>query len=100
MIKELIVELQELQEYKRRYESAKEDKQEMSDLLYEYMMKEYEATPYKERCNKHIKEICNDCWGRDDCQFKHILPEDIGMPIKSDRAWIPATKICGDFEWD
>ena len=100
MITELIKELNELEEYKHEYEYAQKDKQTMSDLLYDYMIKEYEATSYGERCDKYIKNICKDCIGRDGCQLQHTLPEDIGIPIKSDKAWIPATKSCGEFEWD
>ena len=44
MVEELIKQLQELQEYKYKYECALKDKQTMSELLYDYMMQEYEVT--------------------------------------------------------
>lgn len=101
MLEKLIEELSELSEYKRRYESAQKDKQTMSDLLYDYMLKEYEATPYKERCKKFSEQSCKHCRNEDYClmYFNNEFPKDILMPIKSDKAWIPATKSCGEFEW-
>lgn len=48
MVEELIKELNELQEYKKKYECVQKEKQKMSDLLYEYMMREYENMEKKE----------------------------------------------------
>ena len=58
MLDDLIKEIQELQEYKRKYECALKDKQTMSDKLYEYMMDEYNNTSYEERSNYHIEHWC------------------------------------------
>lgn len=101
MLEKLIEELAELSEYKRRYESAQKDKQTMSDMLYEYMLKEYEATPYKERCKKFYENSCRHCRKEEYClmSFKNEFPQDILVPIKSDKAWIPKRKTCGEFEW-
>ena len=100
MLEKIIEELTELIEYKRRYESAQKDKQTMSDMLYDYMLKEYEATPYEERCKKFHDYSCKHCKNQDYCLmlFKNEYPEDIRMPVKSDRAWIPPRKGCGKFE--
>lgn len=49
MIDELILEINELKEYKKKYEFALKDKQKMSDLLYELMSEKYDNLPYEER---------------------------------------------------
>jgi hypothetical protein len=69
----------------------------MSDLLFELMTEKYERTSYEDRkeCYKH--DMCRCCRGEDCCGIE--IPQDIGKPIKSDAAWIPATKSCGHFEW-
>lgn len=97
MIDELLNEITELKEYKRKYEFALEGKKIMSDELYELMMAEYERTPYERRAEEYKKNVCNDCRFRWSCRI--MLPQDIGMPIKSNSAWIPGTKSCGSFEW-
>ena len=101
MLEKIIEELSELVEYKRRYESAQKDKQTMSDMLYDYMLKEYEETPYEERCKMFFKHMCKGCRNQDYClmYFNNELPKDILMPIKSNKAWVPSTKSCGQFEW-
>ena len=48
MIEQLIKDLEEILQYKDKYEHAMKDKQTMSNLLYEYMMKEYENTTKEE----------------------------------------------------
>jgi hypothetical protein len=100
MLEKIIEELTELIAYKRRYESAQKDKQTMSDMLYDYMLKEYEATPYEERCKKFHDYSCIHCKNQDYCLMllKNEYPEDILMPVKSDSAWIPPRKGCGKFE--
>lgn len=98
MIEELIKELSELQEYKKKYKSAQKDKQNMSDLLFEYMMKEYENTSYEDRCTQQIDRQCSACRSNDYCSMNGF-PEDIGIPIKSDKAWIPSVKSCENFRW-
>lgn len=97
MLEQLIQELEELKEYKHKYECAMKDKQTMSDLLYEYMMKEYENTTKEERVAKFKQDSCRCCRGRDFCSIE--MPDDIEKPIVSNMAWIPATKSCGYFEW-
>ena len=97
MLEQLIKELEELKEYKHKYECAIKDKQRMSDLLYEYMMKEYENTTKEERVLKFKQDTCRCCRYRDYCSIE--LPDDIQKPIASNKAWIPATKSCGEFDW-
>lgn len=99
MLEELIKEMNELVDYKKKYEHAMADKQKMSDMLYEYMMKEYERTPYEERCKTYIEKHCSMCRLRGYCDRKHNLSKDIMMPVPSDKAWIPAQKGCSMFEW-
>jgi len=98
MIDELLKEINELRDYKKKYENCLIDKQTMSDELYELMMAEYERTPYEQRVEEYKKNVCNDCRFQRSCLI--VLPQDIGMPIKSNSAWIPATKSCDNFEWD
>lgn len=97
MLEQLIKELEESKKYKSKYECVIKDKQRMSDLLYEYMMKEYENTTKEERVLKFKQDICRCCRYRDYCSIE--LPDDIQKPIASDKAWIPVTKSCGEFEW-
>ena len=92
MIDEFIEELKELQSYKKRYEYAVKDKQVMSDMLFKYMLKEYDNTSYEQRCKLHEEDICKNCVRNDCCE--HDLPQDILKLIPSDKAWIPAKKIC------
>ena len=99
MIEEFIKELQELLEYKKKYESAQKDKQKMSDLLFEYMMREYENTSYEDRCQEQRTNQCSACMFRHyDCPQDNF-PDDIRLPIRSDRAWIPGIKSCEKFKW-
>lgn len=75
------------------------DKQTMSDLLYEYRLKEYESKTYEERCKDHLDCTCSACRYRDGCELKNNFPEDIRKPVPSDKAWIPGYKTCDDFRW-
>ena len=96
LVEELIEALNELTEYKKKYEYAIADKQVMSEKLYEYMLKEWENTGREDRVLK-FKENCRGCRHQDYCTIS--LPEDIGKPIPSDEAWIPSRVGCGKFEW-
>lgn len=97
MLDELLKDINELKEYKKKYECTLKDKQKMSDLLYDYMMKEYKNMGREERILLHKTNCCSCCRYRDYCNVE--LPEDIWKPIPSDKAWIPARKNCGKFEW-
>lgn len=97
MLDELIKELQELKDYKKRYESVLKDKEKMSDLLFELMTEKYNNTPYEDRKNHFINTTCK-CCRRYFCNLE--IPEDIELPIRSNIGWIPATKGCINFEWD
>lgn len=97
MLEQLIKELEELKEYKNKYECAIKDKQKMSEKLYEYMLKEYENTTKEKRVSVFKEKTCKSCRYRDCCNLE--LPDDIMKPIPSDKAWIPAIKTCGEFEW-
>ena len=102
MLEDLVKEIQELQEYKEKYECALKDKQRMSDKLYEYMMDEYSRTPYEERSDYHVEHWCRDCRCRpcDEYKCSMELPEDIMIPIPSNNAYFPPKKLCEEFEWD
>ena len=108
MLEEFVKEIQELKEYKKKFEYAEQAKQTMSDRLYDLMMFKYERTSLDQRKRDYVADVC-DC-----CRYRGIqgdesendpacgvdLPENIGMPSPSDKAWIPGTKTCGHFEWD
>jgi hypothetical protein len=97
MLDELLKEITELKEYKHKYECSYQNNQTMSDLLYEFMMEKYNNTSLEERILNYKNKTCNMCRYWDDCGLN--LPENIGEPIKSDKAWIPAIKGCGKFQW-
>ena len=81
MLEQLIKELEELKEYKKQYEYAIKGKQTMSEMLYEYMMIEYQNTTYVERVSKFKQDTCKCCRFRDCCNIE--LPDDIMKPIPS-----------------
>ena len=97
MIDELIKELNELYKYKERYEYAMKDKKILSDMLLEYMNKEYSNQTYEKRCELYEKEICKCCRYNNCCDL--LLPQDILKPIPSDKGWVPSKISCGKFEW-
>lgn len=97
MLGELINEIQELQEYKKKYEYVQKDKEVMSEKLYEYMMREYGNMSREERVLSYRTNSCSCCRYRDYCEIS--LPENIWEPIKSDRGWIPGRVTCGKFDW-
>lgn len=108
MLDELIKEINELKKYKRNCECHEKDKKRMSDLLYEYMVKEFKKKDYETRVKEHIQEQCKDCmwfYGENrECKWlkgtpNERLPENILEPVKSDKAYIPGRKICEDFRW-
>lgn len=96
MLEELLKEINELKQYKERYEFAIKDKKEMSQLLYEYMMKDYKNTTKEERVAQYKKECCSCC--RYDC-YDCDFPDDIMKPVPSEDAWIPSRVSCGKFRW-
>lgn len=97
MLDELLKEINELKEYKNKYEYALKDKQRMSDLLYDYMMREWESMSREDRVVAYQKNNCSSCRHYGYCNIG--LPEDILKPIPSDKAWIPYIKNCGSFQW-
>lgn len=67
----------------------------MSNLLYEYMTKEYNSMSKQERISKYKEECCNHCRNRD--YYILDLSEDVYKPIQSDKAWISDRVTCGKF---
>lgn len=96
MIDELIKEIQELEEYKEKYFTLIREKQIMSDRLYELMWDKYKSMTLEDRIKEYKDGWCSCC--RHDC-YDCDYPEDILMPIKSDKACIPDEKTCGNFRW-
>lgn len=97
MLEELLREIGELQRYKTKYEYAVADKQTMSNLLYEYQLKEWENMSREERIAEYEHITCKLCRHSDYCSIE--LPEDIRKPIPSDTGYIPLRVDCGEFEW-
>jgi len=97
MLDKLLIEINELKEYKKKHEYIVKDKEAMSERLFELMMEKYNNTSYEERCKFQKEDGCR-C-----CRFNFCGKEfdkDIGIPCKSEKAWIPGRKGCGEFEWD
>lgn len=99
IIENLIEELKSLEEVKKKYEYVEEAKKVMSDMLLDYMKKEYDKSTYSERCAKYNHEICKDCFHRHGCVIKNDLPKNILEPIPSNNNYIPARRTCGNFKW-
>ena len=97
MLQELVDEINKLLEYKQKYEHAERDKKSMSNLLFEFMLKEYDSKTYEERCSEYKKIVCRTCRYREDCEFE--LPKNIWEPIQSDKNWIPGKQTCEHFKW-
>lgn len=96
MIDELITEINELKEYKEKYEYALADKQRMSNLLDELMSEKYDNLSYDERLKWHEKEICSHCRY---CGCGRKLADDIGCFLPSEKAYIPSRICCKNFDW-
>lgn len=94
MLDELLKEIAELREYKNKYESAMKEKQAMSNMIYGYMMTEYEGLSKEDRILKYKKEFCANCRYGKYCGYK--FPDDICKPIPSNNAWIPEIVVCDD----
>lgn len=100
ILEQVLNEINELKEFKKLYESQKKDKQRMSDELYKLMMYKYNAEPFIDRKSCYKEDTCRCCRFEDWCDKDVTIPKDIGMPIESEKAWIPSTKGCSKFEWD
>lgn len=96
IISSFIKEIEDLNNFKKLYESQKKDKERMSEEIYDLMMYKFDTLTYEDRVSEYKKEFCRCCrynW----CNMD--IPSDILKPIKSDKGWIPARKFCGAFEW-
>ena len=100
ILEQVLNEITELKEFKKLYGSQKKDKQKMSDELYKLMMYKYNAEPLIDRKSDYEINTCSCCRFEDWCNKDNTIPKDIGLPIKSENAWIPSTKGCGKFKWD
>lgn len=98
MLEEFIKDINELMEYKKKYEYAIKDKQCMSDTLYDLYLEKYNNQTFEERKQNYINDYCRSCRYNFDCN-KNIIPKDITMPTKSDKGWFPPKTSCGNFEW-
>jgi len=90
--------MKELKTIKTKYECLQKDKQRMSELLYEYMIKEFNSKSYEDRVEEYKKTVCINCRYRG-CSYAKELPIDILKPIESDINFIPSTTTCGKYEW-
>lgn len=96
MLEQLLKEIEELKQYKERYELANRDKERMSEMLYDYMVKEYESMTKEERAEKFKRENCAHCRYRGwDCK----IPDNVMQPVRSKDAWIPGKVGCIKFKW-
>ncbi len=95
MLEQLLEEINELKKYKERYELAERDKERMSEMLYNCMVKEYESMTKEERIEKYKKEYCANCIYRG---YGCTLPDNIMQPIRSKDAYIPGVVYCKKFK--
>ena len=98
MLDKFIKDINELMEYKTKYECAIKDKQSMSDTIYDLYLEKYNNQTFKERKQIYIDDVCRCCKYRFNCS-KEVIPESVLMPIKSDIAWFPISTGCKEFEW-
>jgi len=98
MLDDFLKEIEELKEYKDKYESQKKDKKRMSDELFILMTEKYNNMTYQQRVDEYKKDMCKCCRYEYNCEIK--LPDNILMPIPSDKEWIPAKISCKEFAWD
>lgn len=99
MLEQLLKEINDLKEYKFKYECAEEDRKHMSNYIYEEELSKFKEKSYEARANKFREDTCKCCRFYYGCSIKEHLPEDIGKPIKSEN-WFPGYKTCEKFEWD
>lgn len=99
MLEELLNEIKELKEYKKKYESAEKDMEAMSQYIYENELEKWKNKAYAFRVIEYQESMCKSCRFYDGCDIKEHLPEDIGKPTENKR-WFPGQKACGNFEWD
>ena len=97
MLDEFIKDINELIEYKKKYEYILKDKQKMSDALYELYLEKYNNQSFEERRQLFVKDTCGCCKYYFDCD-KH-LSKNVLMPIKSDTGWFPSRVGCDEFQW-
>lgn len=97
ILKQLQEELNGIEKIKTENSNLKADKKRMSETLYSIMMEQYRELDYETKIEKFKKEWCKCCRFKG-CELE--LPDDIGLPIKSENDWIPSTKGCKEFEWD
>lgn len=96
MLDKILEEINELKKYKERYELAERDKERMSEMLYDYMTKEYNSMTKEERMAKFKEENCAHCRYRGwDCK----IPDNVMQPVRSKDAWIPGKVGCSKFKW-
>lgn len=98
ILDDLIKELNELKDYKNKYEHAMADKKRMAKELYDLMLNEYKSIPKEVHRDNHIEHWCRCCRGKYGCN-KSYMPENVGEPVESED-WIPGTVGCPEFEWD
>lgn len=100
MLDELLNEINELKEYKKKYENQRQDKKRMSDRLYKLELERYNSKTTNEHREEYILLKCKSCRNYyNDCDCIYKLPTDINKPIPSDKEWFPSKIGCKDFEW-
>lgn len=98
MLEELLNEIEELKEYKEKYEHAEKDKERLSEYVYKNELEKWKNKTYAFRVIEYQESTCNSCRFYDGCDIKEHLPEDIGKPTEN-KGWFPGKKTCGNFEW-
>lgn len=99
MLEEILKEIEELKEYKKKYECAEKDKERMSEYIYENELEKWKNKTYISKVKEYQENNCKDCRFCFGCDIKTHLSEDIGKPIKN-KGWFPGKKMCGNFKWN
>lgn len=99
MLEQLLNEIEELREYKKKYEHAEKDKERLSEYIYKNELEKWGNKTYASRVKEYREDSCKNCRFHYGCDLKNHLPEGIGKPVEN-KGWFPGQKTCGNFEWD
>lgn len=94
MLDVIIKELNELKDFKSKYEHSLVDRRTMAKKLFQLMIEKHNNQTYEERCEIHRNDYCKCCRS---CGCGRELPEDVLTPIENND-WIPSIKTCKHFE--
>jgi hypothetical protein len=104
ILEEFLKEINELQEYKKKYEYLLKDYNYRMKKLFELELEKWENTKSQDRKEEFIKTTCRDCrhfFDRESLTCE--IEDDISKPFlreHGDGKKYISYKCCKDFEWD